>query len=199
MFGNQWHVAARDRVRHSTKILWRQIAFLFPFMLVGVAVGLYLLNELHAALLRKGLGAFVIAYAVFGFVTSKRPVRAPRALLRPLGGLLAAIGGFVGTLFGGAAGPLFAMYYRNLELEAVAFRVTITTTLLVMAGLRITGYAGLGLFDRATLTVLAVTLPFMWLGGRLAERVVRHIAAPVFNHIVGATMLVSGAALLVKS
>ncbi len=190
--------SAEHGVRHSSKILWRQLGFLFPFVLLGVTVGLYLLNELHATVLRQGLGAFVIAYAVFAFLTSTRPVRLPAVLLRPLGGVLAAIAGFVGTTFGGAAGPLFAIYYGNLGLDAAVFRVTITTTLLMMAGLRIVGYAGLGLFDRPTLTVLSVGLPFMWLGGRLAERVAGRIAAPAFNRVVGATLLVSGAALLLK-
>lgn len=185
-------------VRFRRQILWRQIAYMLPFVLGGVLAGLYLLDRLHASALSKGLGAFVIAYALFAFVTSSRPMRVPRRLLGPLGAVLSATAGFVGTLFGGAAGPLFAIYLANLKVETSVFRVTITTTLLMLAGMRIVGYAGLGLFDRATLTVLAVALPFMWVGGRFADRLAGRIAAPAFNRIVGATMLVSGGTLLLK-
>lgn len=190
--------SAEHGIRHWSKIAWRQIAFTLPFTVIGVALGLYLLKALHPTVLRKGLGAFVIAYAVFAFVTSTRPVRAPRMLLRPMGALLSAGAGIAGTLFGGAAGPLYAIYFSNLEFDAAVFRVTITMTLLMLAAMRITGYTGLGFYDRTTLIVLAVALPFMWLGGRIADRTAHRIAAPVFNRIVGATLLVSGAALIFK-
>lgn len=184
--------------RHRQKIFWREVAFTIPFTVLGVAAGVYLLSELDATLLRKGLGLFVVAYAVFAFVTATRPVRAPHAFLRSLGGVLSTAAGFVGALFGGAAGPLYAIYFSNLDLARDVFRATVTTTLLIQAGLRATGYAGLGFYDRTTLVVLAVALPFMWLGGRLAERVTGNIEPQVFNRIVGAVLLASGAALLFK-
>ncbi len=185
-------------IRHKEEILWRQIAFLTPSIAIGVAGGLYLLGELNAELLRKALGAFVIAYAAFVFVTSKRPVRVPAGVARPVGAVLGAIASFVATLFGGAAGPLFAIHYGNLGLAPSVFRVTMTVTLLILAGLRITGYTGLGLYDRVTLTVLAVALPFMWIGGRIADRVADRLAAPTFYRLVGVILLVSGAVLLLK-
>lgn len=185
-------------VRHWDKILWAQIAFLTPSIALGVGAGLYLLGELDAELLRKALGGFVVAYAIFAFVTSARPVRLPAQAARPIGAVLGAAASFVATLFGGAAGPLFAMYYGTLALAPPVFRVTMTTTLLMLAGLRITGYTGLGLYDRATLTVLAVAVPFMWVGGRIADRVADKLAAPTFNRFVGATLLLSGAVLLLK-
>ncbi|MPZ46922.1 MAG: TSUP family transporter [Betaproteobacteria bacterium] len=184
--------------RHRRLVLWREVAYTIPFTAIGVAGGVYLLNELDAALLRKGLGLFVVAYAVFAFATATRPLRAPRALLRPLGAILSTTAGFLGALFGGAAGPLYAIYFSNLELARDVFRVTVTTTLLVQAALRATSYAGLGLYDRTTLIVLAVALPFMWLGGRLAERVAGRIEPHTFGRVVGAVLLASGAALLFK-
>lgn len=184
--------------RHRQQILWREVAFTVPFTVLGVAGGTYLLNALDAALLRRGLGVFVLAYAVFAYATAARPLQAPPTLLRPLGGVLSTAAGFLGALFGGAAGPLYAIYLSNLGLARDVFRATVTTTLLVQAALRSTGYAGLGLYDRATLAVLAVALPFMWLGGRLAERIAGRLEPHVFGRIVGVVLLASGAALLFK-
>lgn len=105
---------------------------------------------------------------------------------------------FWAHLFGGAAGPLYVIYFSNLDLARDVFRVTVTTALLVQAALRAAGYAGLGFYDRTTLAVLAVALPFMWLGGRVAERVASRIEPHVFGRIVGAVLLSSGAALLFR-
>lgn len=184
--------------RHHEKILWREVAFTIPFTVLGVAAGVYLLSEIDAGLLRKGLGLFVVAYAVFAFVTAAHPMRAPGAWLRPLGGFLSTAAGLLGALFGGAAGPLYAIYFTHLDLARDVFRATVTTTLLVQAALRATGYAGLGFYDRTTLIVLVVALPFMWLGSRLAERIAGRIEPHVFSRIVGAVLLVSGGALLFK-
>lgn len=43
-----------------------------------------------------------------------------------------------------------------------------------------------------------VALPFMWLGGRLAEHVTSRIEPQAFNRIVGGVLLMSGAALIFK-
>ena len=185
-------------LRHPRHILWRQVAFTIPFTVLGVAAGVYLLRELDASLLKKALGSFVLAYALFAFLTASRPVRAPRALLQPIGALLSTAAGLLGALFGGAAGPLYAIYYNNLDIARDAFRVTLTTTLLVQAALRTTGYAGLGWYDRPTLIVLAVALPFMWLGGQVAERLAGRIAPHVFTRIVCGVLVVSGTALLFR-
>lgn len=184
--------------RHWKRVVWREVAFTVPFTVAGVAAGVYLLNRLDAVLLRKGLGVFVLAYAVFAFATASHPVRVPRAVLRPFGAVMSTAAGFFGALFGGAAGPLYAIYLSNLGFAHDVFRVTVTTTLLVQAALRTTGYAGLGFYDSATLAVLAVALPFMWLGGRIAERVTSGIDPQLFARIVGGVLLVSGAALFFR-
>jgi uncharacterized protein len=185
-------------LRHWRHIVWRELAFMLPFMLLGVGAGLYLLNELDTNALRRALGVFVIAYALFALASAARPLRLPHPAVRPAGGVLGTLAGFVGAAFGGAAGPLYAIYYSHLELARDAFRVTITTTLLMQASLRVAGYAGLGFYDWPTLLVLAVAIPFMLIGGRLAEMIATRIELNVFNRIVALVLIVSGAALLAR-
>jgi uncharacterized protein len=184
--------------RYWKKIAWRELGYTIPFMVIGVAAGLYLLNQLDTRALRRGLGVFVIAYAVFALVSAAHPVRMPPRMVRPAGGVLSTVAGFVGAAFGGAAGPLYAIYYSHLDLARDVFRVTVTTTLLVQASLRVAGYTGLGFYDQPTLMVLAVAIPFMWIGGRVADRVTNRIEPHVFNRIVGIVLIVSGTALLVR-
>ena len=106
--------------------------------------------------------------------------------------------GLVGTLFGGAAGPLYAIYLNALQLDKERFRVTITTILMVQALLRIGGYLTLGFYDQPTLIMLAAALPLVWIGARIGERVAMRIRQHTFNAVVGALLMLSGALLLFK-
>ncbi|MBI3068715.1 MAG: sulfite exporter TauE/SafE family protein [Betaproteobacteria bacterium] len=111
---------------------------------------------------------------------------------------LSTLAGVVGTLFGGAAGPLYVIYLNALRLEKDAFRVTVTTMLLTLATLRVIGYSGLGFYNPAPLTVLAAALPMMLIGARIGNHVAGRINQRAFNRVVGLVLMVSGAALILK-
>lgn len=184
-------------VQDRAHIVWRELLRLLPFTALGVAAGLYLFVALSAETLRDLLGGFVIVYALFslretGFGRFEQWL-AP-AVLAPVG----FVAGLVATLFGGMSGPVYAVYLRMRRLDKRAFRVTIATILFVLAVMRIVGYVGVGVFDRAVLTAFAAAvpamLPGMWLGNRLHARV----SERGFTRVVAALLVVSGAALIVK-
>ena len=185
-------------IRDWRKIVWSEILRLIPFTLLGVGMGLYLLAQLDPKPLAKALGVFVILYAVYAMVTAGRALPLPRRLLAPLGALMSSAAGFVGTLFGGAAGPLYVIYLSALKLERDCFRVTITTIMLFQGLTRIGGYAGLGLFNSATLSVLAAALPMMLIGSYFGARLIRRFDQAKFNRALSCVLLVSGLALLIK-
>ncbi|HET7597374.1 MAG TPA: sulfite exporter TauE/SafE family protein [Burkholderiales bacterium] len=185
-------------IMHWRRIVWREIARVAPFMLAGVVLGLYLFKALDTRTVTRFLGGFVILYAVFAMATAKRTVSPPRSWLWPLATMLSALAGLVGTLFGGVAGPLYAIYLNTLELDKDRFRVTITTILMVQALLRIAGYYTLGFYDRATVLLLIAGLPLVWAGSRIGDRIALNIDQHTFNAAVGAVLMVSGAVLLFK-
>lgn len=180
------------------RIVWREILRVAPFTLTGVLLGLYLFRELDPRTLTRAFGVFVIAYAIFAFATAGRLRPPPRSLVWPLAIGLSALAGVIGTLFGGAAGPLYVIYLNALQLEKDAFRVTITTMLLTLATLRVIGYSGLGFYNPTTLTVLAAALPMMLIGARIGNHVAGRINQRAFNRVVGLVLMVSGAALILK-
>jgi uncharacterized membrane protein YfcA len=185
-------------VRAWRSIVWREIALLAPVTLLGVAAGLHLLSALDAEPLRRALGAFVICYAIYALATTGRAMGLPRRWLLPIGLVFGSGAGLVGTLFGGAAGPLYVVYLNAAGLARDAFRVTITTIMLFQGLTRIGGYAALGFYNAPLLVMLAMALPLMVLGSWLGAYVVRRVDQARFNRIIGAVMLVSGAALLLK-
>lgn len=180
------------------KIAWREIARLMPFTLLGVLAGLYLFDRFEARTLTRALGVFVMLYAGFALMTATHPVVAPSRLLRPLGPVLSAIAGAIGTVFGGGAGPLYVIYLSSLRLEKDCFRVTITTILTFQALVRVAGYGQLGFYDRPAFYLIAAGFPMMLIGARLGHYLARRIDQRRFNLGVGVLLMAIGAGLLFK-
>jgi hypothetical protein len=59
---------------------------------------------------------------------------------------VAAVGGFVATIFGGLAGAIYATYLDALRLSKGVFRATMSATLLVLALWRVRRLLGAGVF-----------------------------------------------------
>ena len=182
----------------SRRIAWGEIARLLPFTLLGVVAGLYLFDVFDPGLLTRALGIFVVLYACIALLTASRPVAAPARILRPLGPVLSAAAGAIGTVFGGGAGPLYVIYLNSLRLEKDVFRVTITTILTFQAFVRVAGYVHLGFYDQSAFYLIALGFPMMLIGARLGHRIAGRIDQRRFNLGVGALLLAIGAGLYFK-
>lgn len=180
------------------RIVWAEILRAAPFTLIGVVTGLYLFQKLDAHTLTRVFGVFVMAYAVYAIATAGRITSPPRRFLWPLAVVLCTLAGLVGTLFGGAAGPIYVVYLSTLRLGKDSFRVTITTILMTQAAMRVTGYFSIGFYHADTLLMLAAALPLMLVGARLGGLIAGRVNQLMFNRIVGAVLLCSGVALLFK-
>lgn len=196
--GLQLLSTAEFSLRKWRQVLWSEMLRIAPFLLLGVLMGLYLFYQLDARVIAKGLGVFVILYALYTMATAGRTERPPRKLPWPVAIALNAGGAFVGALFGGASSPFYVMYLRALRITGDAFRATMTMVILIQVVLRIGGYAGMGFFDATALLIGCVAVPFMFLGGKLGDVIAERVSVKAFNRIVGAVLLVSGAALTLK-
>ncbi|HWN13915.1 MAG TPA: sulfite exporter TauE/SafE family protein [Candidatus Dormibacteraeota bacterium] len=184
--------SASQGIKNLHQIAWKEQLALVPFMLVGVGLGLYLLQAVPTAALARALGAFVIVYAVYQVL----PLPALRgSRLFAIGcGLL---GGLVGTLFG-SGGPFYVIYLNLRNLEKTTFRATFASNFLIDGGIRLVAYVVLGLFRWETLVSMAGALPIvaagLFLGGRMQAR----FSQRVFVWLISALLIASGAGLLFK-
>ena len=185
-------------IRAWRNIEWAELLRLFPFTLAGIGIGIYLLAQLDPRPLRRALGVFVSVYAIYAIATAGHAWTIARRWLVPFGATMSFAAGFVGALFGGAAGPFYVMYLNALKLSRDSFRVTITTMMLLQGLVRIGGYAGLGFYDVSSLALLVASLPPMLLGSYIGVRLVQRYDQTKFNRVVGGVVLISGAALLFK-
>jgi uncharacterized membrane protein YfcA len=97
----------------------------------------------------------------------------------------------LGTLFGAGVGPIYVVYFNTLRMEREIFRVTMSTVLLLGGAARIAGYARLGFYETSSVVLIAIGLP-------LVDRVIRKLNPRTFGWLVGALILLSGFALLIK-
>jgi uncharacterized protein len=179
-------------------IAWRQFAIMMAYTLIGVGLGFYFISMLDEHALQRGLGVFLILYAIYVLATGGVPPALPARWHGPLAAGTGIVGGLCSALFGGGAGPIYVIYFNILRLEREVFRATMTMVMLVSAMMRVGGYADFGFYAGPTLTLLALGLPLIVIGSWLGNHLVSRLDPRVFGLCVAGLVLMSGAALLLK-
>ncbi len=148
-------------------------------------------------LLARCLGAYVVSYALYSLFGERvfgRALAMPRWIVHPIG----VVGGLISTLFGGLAGPLYVTYFDSLRLAKGAFRVTVSTTLLMLSVVRSVGYFATGIFRAEDLVLVAAALLPAALGTLAGEWVHDRMEQRAFRRGVGVLLVLSGSGLLFR-
>ena len=189
-------IVARDYRAIAGTALLRTL----PAGLIGIAIGLYVFTALDSRTLAQGLGILVIAYGAYLLWAPARPPTAtawqpsPR-LLAPLAGVL---GGAIGTTFGTMASLFYAIYFDAIGLAKLNFRATMSAMILTLSVVRGLGYLAVGEYGREEAVAFALALPMMLIGIFIGDRFHAGMSEKNFRRLVGAVLIVSGLALLVK-
>jgi uncharacterized membrane protein YfcA len=184
--------------RDLRHVAWRHLARLVPACLVGVLIGLYAFSRADPTTLARGLGALVLAYGVYsvwGTFAAPPKWQAPAGIAGPIAGFL---GGSVGTTFGTMASLFFAIYFDTIRLAKDEFRATMTAILLALVILRGAGYLAVGQYTSDVLIAAAAGLPLMLAGIFVGNHFHAGMDERTFRRMVGAVLVISGIALLVK-
>ena len=188
-------VSVRQAIHDWPLIDWRAVAVFVPGSLVGVALGLYVFQTLDMVLLARLLGAYVLLYAfysLFGDRLLRRPLTPPRWLIHPV----AVVGALVATIFGGLAGPIYVTYFDAMRLSKAVFRVTVSTTLLVLNVVRSIGYVATGVFELSDVALVAAAFIPVTVGVLLGDRLHDRLDPMAFRRAIGVLLVASGAGLL---
>jgi uncharacterized membrane protein YfcA len=196
-------IVARDR--HAIAV--RELVRTLPAGLIGIAIGLTLFKALDARTLAQGLGLVVTAYGIYAVWGTLRPpaavppTAAPAATSqssRLLPALAGIVGGAVGTTFGTMASVFYAIYFDAIRLPKDRFRATMSAMILTLSVVRGLGYAAVGEFGRDVLIAFALAFPLMLIGVFIGDRFHAGMSDTTFRRLVGAVLIVSGLALLVR-
>jgi len=182
-------------VQEFRHVDWRAVRGLVVPSAVGVTLGLWLFASLDQRLLLRAFALFIIGYGLWSLAP-----RRPRLAL-PTGALAigaGGTGGLVATLFGGMAGPFYAIYLRALALDKRRFRASIASVLLCLGLVRAGGYGSLGFFDRRAGAFLLLLFPVMAAGMLAGDRWHARLDQAKFERVVALLLAASGVALLFK-
>ncbi|MGA7800417.1 MAG: sulfite exporter TauE/SafE family protein [Gammaproteobacteria bacterium] len=158
----------------ARQIRWRELDWVLPGSLAGLAVGAWILHVTPAQHLTLLLGVFLLAYVLYAvWVNPERLPRIGRGWGLPLG----AFGGLIGSLYGGGGPPLVA-YFQMRKLDKRAFRATFQGIALVDNVIRIALYVLMGLLTLPLSGAFVLLAPAMaiglWFGNRLHLRISEH-------------------------
>lgn len=190
-------VSVRQAIRDWKLIDWRRIVDFVPGIALGVPLGIWLFKVAEPVFLIRALGAYVVLYALYSLSGGRlalRERRLPRWTALPIGTLGAA----VATLFGGMAGPVYVTYLDGMHLPMRVFRVTVSTTLLALNLVRSLAYLASGVFRIDDFMLVAAAVLPVALGTRAGEWVHDRLDPATFRRAIGALLIFSGAALLLR-
>jgi hypothetical protein len=181
------------RVRE--RIQYREIGWLVPFILVGMAAGLTLLIEVAEHKLLLVLGIFLLLYAGYGLSRRGPPARLSRAWGVPVG----LAGGAFSALFG-TGGVLFALYNAGRIGDKDALRATNAAMIVLSSLVRVVLFGAAGLLTQDGLLATALLLLPALLGGAwLGTRLHASVPAAAVVKAVYALLVLAGLLLLARS
>ncbi len=191
--------AAQQVSRGWSHIAWGQFFILTFYTMIGIGLGFYFISMLNESAMRRGLGGFLILYSVYAlWMRGASPPCCPTRWHGALAACAGISGGFFGALFGGGVGPIYMIYFNVVRMNREAFRVTMSTIMLVSVVARITGYASFGFYGRSAMTLLALGLPLVFIGSWLGDRLALRLDPRKFGSLVGGLVFLSGVALFLR-
>ena len=185
--------AAGHGFRHRQHIDWHCIRPVIPFTLAGIVTALYLFTTVDERALKKGLGIFVLLFAVYSLVVSADRLKGSRHWAIPAG----FCGGFISALFG-TGGPFYVIYMQLRQLDKQAFRASAAAIFFLDGSSRITGYIFSGMVSSNTLIFIAAGFPAMLLGLYVGSRIHTNLKPHHFRRIISFILVGSGISLLLQ-
>ena len=181
--------------RVRKRVLYAEMAWLLPFMLVGMVAGLTLLIEVAERKLLVVLGIFLLLYAGYSLARRGPPAVLSRAWSVPVG----LAGGVFSALFG-TGGVLFALYNAGRIRDKDALRATNAAMIMLSSLVRVLLFGSAGLLTQEGLLATAlVLLPAMLAGVWLGNRLHAVVPAASVAKAVYALLVVAGLTLLARS
>ncbi len=182
-------VATRERAH----VDWKESLIVFPPLLVGISVGVWLLGDLSPRSVQMALGVFVVAAAIYNLLGIGSQHAISRWWSLPTG----LFGGALGALFG-IAGPLWVLYFSGrIKDDKSRLRATMSATFVATTSLRIAMYMVSGLMLQDNLLWLAAAgLPAMLAGLYVGNKVHARISVRAMARFITGLLCVTGSLLI---
>ncbi|HRW17519.1 MAG TPA: sulfite exporter TauE/SafE family protein [Dermatophilaceae bacterium] len=198
-------LVAVQRYRHAAD--WGLLRRLLPAVLPGVVLGAAFLWVVSDVVLRRTIGAIILALLVLQLVLRRRDARlrasgsaaadAPQAD-HPIAGPAVGLAAGFTTMTANAAGAVVALYLLAMRVEKLRFIGTGAWFFLIVNLAKVPFSAGLGLFPASTLWLTAGLAPVVLLGAWLGTHVTGRLSQQGFERAALAGSAVAAASLLLR-
>jgi uncharacterized membrane protein YfcA len=181
---------------------WRSIdrrlfLLLLSGMLLGTALGTWVLLSFSHEILKRVLGVLVGGWALTMLL--RREPEAP-SLGRSLGSYLAPVSGFLGGTLGAmfsVNGPPIIIYLSHVLDEKQAFRATLYGIFFADACYKMILFTANGLLNREVFRFALIMAPFLVVGVLAGSRLQRLIDEDLFKRVVSGILVVTAVVLLI--
>ena len=168
---------------------------LLPWLLLGMALGVPVLQHAREAWLLTLLGAFVLSYSLWSLFG--RPNAAP---ISPHWSLPAGLAGGVFSTIFGTGGPIYTLFLARRISDTSRLRATIGALILGSAVVRLVLFTGSGFFAQPGLLKLALVLvPCALLGYLIGSRLHARLPQAQVRRAIWSLLVLSGISLLWRS
>ena len=171
----------------------RQVLPIAAAGLVGVPVGVFILRDADAAVLRIAIAALIIALTLLAAFNARWAL--------PKSTLVGMCAGFVVSVMlnaFGVGGALMALAFLSRRLSPHALRGSLSLYFIVVEGAGVVGYGVGGLLTQERLLLIAAAVIPVALGFGLATVVLRRINEVMFRRLVIVAIVVTSMMVLVR-
>lgn len=169
-------------------------------LIIGVAIGTYMLSIIDSKLVKQLFAIFLILYSgkLLSFEREEQISKKPPQSSRKMEGIFALLSGAIDG-FMGVGGVLLIIYLNYLRFDKTIFRATIVTLYIVLAISRTVTYAFAGFLGTDTFRLAVYLLPAVIAGVLFGTKMITKINEMIFRKIILLTLLLIGISLLSSS
>jgi uncharacterized protein len=180
------------KVRKSVD--WRGVTWIWIGAALSLPLGIWLLTSLPAEITRTAIAVTVLTAAVLLWRGARLHSEFQRPALVGTGGISGVLSGLVGI-----PGPPVFLYYLAAPVEMTVARASIMTYLFGPAFLACLINITFGILEPQMLLLAVLLIPVVWFGKWVGHKAFQLAVPGLAREIAVALLVVSGAALLIRT
>lgn len=170
---------------YRRSVVWKYLISLVPWVLIGIVIGYFVLNQINSDQLKPLIGVIVLALIILHISRERLGEKFTKALPKSLWFTLSMgiLAGFT-TMIGNAAGGVMAIYLLMKGLPKNEFVGTGAWFFMFVNLIKIPFYISLGLITVDSITFNAWLIPTIIVGAVIGVKVVPLIPQKAFQTLI---------------